>query len=394
MNSFKKTLLLILLLPLGCANANQKKAEEGEPVANPLIQKPYYINLPNGSSEGNLKLSDFSDRIEYIPLQTKKESLVRGIAYLQMNDSVIGISDMQKVLLFKRDGTFIRAIGRRGKGPQEYGGIYNFYFKADTIYIITVDKLLKFTMDGKFQREIKTNSLRHTTMDDKGNLVYYNEDNGELTFLNSSIKPVRKFIAIKNVTHGYWVIYDNEDKYFQPGKGKILFGSYKSDTLWDLASGKMKAEYILNLKEKLLPVNLQLGNFKGTSADFQKAAKPYAKMNMVEQYPNLFFIQKSWGTGKKTAIYLHNLNDHTTRKFDPAYLKDDIIGKIKIRPKLELSTENDIITYLRADELVSAIDSLSKQKVINEPKHNLWKSKMSKVKFDDNPILVIIKPRK
>ena len=394
MNSIKKTLLLILILSLGCANANQNKTVEATPADNPPIQKPFHINLPSGSGEGYLKLSDFSDHMEYIPLETKKESLVRGVACLQMNDSVIGVSDMQKVLLFKKNGKFIRTIGRRGKGPQEYGGIYNFYFKADTIYIITVNKVLKFTMDGKFQREIKTNSLSHTTMDDKGNLIYYNEDNGELTYFNPSIKPARKFIAIKNVTNGYWVLYDSEDKYFQPAKGKTLFTSYKSDTIWDLSSGKMKAEYILNLKEKLLPTNLHLGNFKGTFVDFQKAAKPYMKMNMIEQYSNLFLIQKSWGTGKKSAIYLHNLNDHTTRKFDPAYLKDDIIGKIKIRPKLELSTENDIITYLRADELVSAIDSLNKQKVINEPKHNLWKSKVSNVKFDDNPILVIIKPRK
>jgi len=86
MNSSKKILLLILLLSMGCANTNQKKIVDGTPAANPPIQKPYHINLPNGSSEGNLRLSDFSNHVEYIPLETKKESLFRGVAYFEMYD--------------------------------------------------------------------------------------------------------------------------------------------------------------------------------------------------------------------------------------------------------------------------------------------------------------------
>lgn len=392
----KSAIVAALFLSFLSCGGQKKENENKETVTNNVkdkIELPYHINLPN-KGQGELKVSFFADNVVYVLLETTKNSLLRRVLQVQMNDSMIGVADIRKLLLFRSDGTFVRQISQKGNGPQEYQAICDFHFKSDTIYILAPGKVLKYTLDGKFQWHKKIETLDNTTMDGSGSLIYYNENNGEITYFNATLKPTSKFEAVKNVTHGYWVLYDPADNYFHPRKGKMLFSSYKSDTIWNLAGKKMEAEYILNLKDKLLPPKLQLGNFKGSFADFQKAAQPYLKMNLIEQSNYLFLIQKSWGTGEKSAIYHHNFTDHTTRKFDLTNLEDDIVGKIKMGTNLELSTENDVITFVRADELVDALDGLNKQKAINEPKHNTWKTKMSKVKFDDNPILVMIKPRK
>ena len=82
----------------------------------------------------NVKLSDlgFVD-IEYIPLETKEQSLISDIDLVFFNDYSINkiipgdgyiiIKNGKRVLKFIEDGSFIASIGKIGRGPDEINQI-------------------------------------------------------------------------------------------------------------------------------------------------------------------------------------------------------------------------------------------------------------------------------
>jgi hypothetical protein len=93
-----------------------------------------------------------------------------------MNDSVIGVSDSKNLFLLKKDGKFIRTIGRRGKGPGEHLYINDVFFNKDTIYIANHRKIIKYAFSGKLLDEIVVNFHSiHFSTTPLGNLACYNE---------------------------------------------------------------------------------------------------------------------------------------------------------------------------------------------------------------------------
>ena len=117
------------------------------------IQKnpTYHVNLPIKST-GNCKASCFATSVTYVPLETKTNCLVGMISKIDLNESVIAISDSKKILLFNWQGKFLRQIGRTGKGPGEYILVMDFLLKGNDIYITSTGKtaIIKYSIDGKF----------------------------------------------------------------------------------------------------------------------------------------------------------------------------------------------------------------------------------------------------
>lgn len=107
----------------------------------------------------------------------------------------------------------------------------------------------------------------------------------------------------------------------------------------------------------------------------------------------MFILQKSWGTGKVNTIYVHNFKKNTTKAFNPDYIYDDLIGKISLQASLSFSTDEAIVTAIKAHELVESLKGVDQGESQNDAKHQSWKNRMLKVKYDDNPILVLIKPK-
>jgi len=104
------------------------------------------------------KLSEFSDDIDYIPLETNDSTLLKSISHLIITDSMLIISDYYYCITFDVNGEYICSYGSKGHGPGQFElSINNISFDnySGKIYLsCKPDKLIEFALNGTFLREI------------------------------------------------------------------------------------------------------------------------------------------------------------------------------------------------------------------------------------------------
>lgn len=157
-NFMKKDILSLIIVLLIVSCSSDKKANTRNNIKASLGNSRN-LHLPE-SGEDTLKVSYFADTVLYVPLEASRESFLGVILQVWINDSLILVSSWKEGLfLFRKDGKFIRKIGKKGKGPGEYLGIFHFDVLRDTIYISSTGKrgFLRYTFDGIFCDNIDLN---------------------------------------------------------------------------------------------------------------------------------------------------------------------------------------------------------------------------------------------
>ena len=108
-----------------------------------------------------LNLSEFADSIEIIPLETKDDCLIGWIPRIIATSdryylsSAIGYKH-RKLLVFDKQGKFIRQIGKEGHGPQEYIEMKDFTVFNDSVIKITeVYNMISYDTEGNFISKVK-----------------------------------------------------------------------------------------------------------------------------------------------------------------------------------------------------------------------------------------------
>ena len=387
------TMAFISLIGCGTVTKENNK-KQATAVIESKSKAPREIILPE-KEEGILKTSMIASEIQFIPLETNSKSIIGRGVRVKMNDSLIIISDREKILLFSKEGKFIRQIGKRGNGPGEYPMVFNFEFKNDTIYLPPVGKrsIIKYTLDGKFQKEIKVyKEIIDFSITPNGHIAEYYQTTGELTLFGPSMKPIRVFKP-GNLTRlpGSYTIGDTFDTYFQKNGNKLLFTNYFCDTVWNISNGQLKADYIFNLKDKLLPYNILQDCYQSQDFDkFMKRAAKFHKINLLEGKNQLFIFQKTWVDNDLNAIYTHDFATEVTKKYTGQFIYDDMLSGMNLRIKSKNQcSEKVLISFVNPIKLV---EELEEADLKDKPKaYGAWKEQMSKVKFDDNPVLAIIK---
>ena len=106
-------------------------------------------------------MSEVADSIQYIPLETTPACLVGQIDLLIPLDTALVVVDKEiarSVYLFGRDGHFLRQIGQRGEGPQEYASIEDVAIDRERGQVVILDsgseRLLVYGLDGTFVQSV------------------------------------------------------------------------------------------------------------------------------------------------------------------------------------------------------------------------------------------------
>lgn len=77
-------------------------------------------------------LSELSDSVQCIPLETNDFSLLDNRAYLLYADEqYIFIKSKDLIYRFKADGHFLNKIGQRGSGPGEYNMVHSISIDSE-----------------------------------------------------------------------------------------------------------------------------------------------------------------------------------------------------------------------------------------------------------------------
>ena len=116
----------------------------------------------------NLLLSDLSDSLQCIPLETNDSSLLGKRCFvLYADEQNIFVKSDYTVYRFNSDGRFLNKIGQHGNAPGEYNVAYSISVDQESqylLYYVGQKKVQFWGYDGLFQKEIQLRSEGEITV--------------------------------------------------------------------------------------------------------------------------------------------------------------------------------------------------------------------------------------
>jgi len=121
-----------------------------------MVEKRAYLNM-----------SEVISRIEYVPLETSSLCLIGEVFHASISENYILVFSNSNLFLFSREGRFIRSIGQRGGGPEDYRyDLYNVHVdeKTDMVYLMGSNDVYAYHISGKFVKKLDLLELRKTNV--------------------------------------------------------------------------------------------------------------------------------------------------------------------------------------------------------------------------------------
>ena len=223
-----------------------------------------------------VNLSQFSDNIRYVPLETGPDIYFQGLWDCLFSDSLILARDINKCILFNNDGRFKSRIGTNGRGPGEYYNLQCADFGADSnIFIQGNMNLYEYRLDGSFVKQYNNIfRLNKNTYNDLSKWIVLRDSLFFGHVANSSGQAEDKTVIINE--HGEikyhfknYILLDRKRPvigfhesfaHIIKFNGSLFYKEMFNDTLFVLDDkNKMIPKYTFNLGEYKIPTYIRLG---------------------------------------------------------------------------------------------------------------------------------------
>jgi len=363
------------------------------------------VQSPTGPEIKNL--SEIATDIQYIPLETTPDALMKFVNYLKTANDKFYINTVLELLCFDKSGRFLYKLDQQGRGPNEYIYLsdYDIRPEKNQIIVLTRDKLFFYNeTDTGFillkHLNLKTQPRYCDFLPGQDNiLLSFTASTGENKYQCVCISPegdtlfkrpnFYKFTRNSKVQMGF-----SSDNIINKNDGIIRIKGFLSDTMFTISRDHEFIPYmILNTGGKSLTTNF-LANVP--MPDMNSGTSPVAgflQISEVLEVERYLFYKYSYQKSVNWVAY--DKNNGQSHPFDgKSLLKDDISGGLNIEPKFVC---NGMI-YSWTDAL-SFKNHMSGVEFRNaEVKNPNRKSELEKlaesVKEDDNHLLIVITPKK
>lgn len=392
---FSLLIWILTLAQVACTSNKNAEADKNTGTFNDTSGIEILRFPENG--EDTLRASSFADTVIYVSLETNPQTFLKRFRHVWVDGSIILISDVHKLLMFSRDGKFIRQIGKKGKGPGEHQLIFNFDVYQDTVFLSSSGKrsLLKYTLDGIFCEEIpfKGQPVFFSRTDD-GKFTWYQSQEGKIYIHNNDLNEADTIMVEYGVTVGRYkyVHLERFMTYFQKTSSGLLFNNYMNDTVWKIGNEKKEPAFILKMRDKLLPRDKQIEFSEGDFKRWEKMAKSYQMVQLMPFSTQMFIFQKHYYEEKYSAIYIQNMATKKMIKSKTPYIFEDVQGQQKLSNFIFTSSPDLLVAVIEPFELQE--DLKTNKENIKEKASTLWFNQMKTVDKNNNPILVLIKIKK
>ncbi len=239
-------------------------------------------------------LSDLTDSIRYIKLETTPECLIGKIGTIKIIGDKIIIHDKTTNLLyaFSVEGKYLNKIGSIGKGPGEYtnlrAGFVMDYFES-TLYVINGSRkvLIEYDLDGNLVREIPTKFYVSKLAITKEHLVCYTSSVHTIAYdstifhvLNRSGEVVSKAhevdIEPNLVEHSSFLFNRN---------GRLFYWERPWHEIYSYYNGSIRVEYHIDYGKHGMPKSVY-SNYE----TFPNETKNYILIDMITIYDSMLYI--------------------------------------------------------------------------------------------------------
>lgn len=355
MNHMNKWIVLLCGTLAGCQMTPTKNADD-------TVCRTIDISATLDREPEPVRLSEWAKSVRFVPLETNDSILLTAnLAQIILHDDHLIIFDGKNVYLFNMEGRFIRKIGNRGEGPEDYLSGGNIRADRDGIHIIDNSKWIKtYGWDGKWKQTShipENKNIREVLhLSDGRNLGYVQNISGK--------EPTRMYIfrdstVLDSVAYNRryepgeitMVFYDECFTYSTPKADFVkemfndtIFRITDRNTLqpkWVIDAGKYKmpdgARYSLKDPRASLfkdRVNIQvLGEYNETL---------YFAPSLNGKTHNLYFDPKTGETYSVAPSYPQNEFAFAEGKtFVPAFISDD--NRYLIGYEAQENDENPVI---------------------------------------------------
>lgn len=307
----------------------------------------------NTSQNFSLPLSEIATGIKAVNLELTDESLIniKFVRRVYANEKYIVVNDYDKIMLFNKDGKFLRRIGTKGQGPGEFVNIYcvTVDFEKELLFVGCSGKLICYDFDSCLINE-NTSDFRDgvkymNCVKDELILIkeYSQESDGENTFnrfvafkLNGDMHvldsiEIRKVYNAKRFTYNLFEDYVTFDEnntylYFSEINAERLI----RDTLYCFDNNQLVPHLKLSFKDGI-------------------ASDGWRSIYLFNIYKSSRFVFSVYSDREMKIPYCFCYDLETNKEYNMKEgYTDDIhdVGKVVIRP---LSPNLDKFYYLHTN---------------------------------------------
>lgn len=351
--AYNKIMLLVCCIIVTSCNFDKKLSSEMvrnlNPTKEPLQESPVYKH------------------VEIIKLETSPSSFISHINRIEMNDSIIFVSEFDKLYAFTREGKFISQISKKGEGPQEYLVLSSFYVNNEKRQVTIVDNVknvfINFDYKGKY---VSTSSIppgafksSHYTLMTKGNyLLSHNmmdmNDTEAYSLFDMDTQNVKQYFSYQPITVGNYKDPFSWNPMARDG-GDIDLIMPLCDTIYtySTASSSFEVKYVIEIPQKMIPKEKirkntpsflgdifklsEKGFFKGFTGIFETDTKVLLECSFLEY----FLFDKSSRAGHYYSS-ISSKNDTVLPFFPTIYAyKNVFVGCAQPGKLLELENLHD-----------------------------------------------------
>ncbi len=225
-------------------------------------QPPYVIDIAgNLKNHRVFKLSEIAEDVSYIRLETRPDVLV-GYGSIKLAGKFIIVGTYRKpIMLFTREGKYVRSIGFIGKGPGEYKNpsINQIDPVKEELFVLGSgnDRIFKYSFSGKLLQDIPLPQLCTD---------FYRFDNGNLLLATGRnykadgfypfvlLDPKGKLIK-ENQSHevpvGKYIAYGVRPNFDAASNGSVIVNNFGRDVIWQISPAGETRPYATLLLGKL-----------------------------------------------------------------------------------------------------------------------------------------------
>jgi hypothetical protein len=318
---------ILLLISLSSCNGKNDKPE-----GQSLLKPPYHLEWESiiETNKEIKNLSEIAKNISYIKLSTPKDSPLGQIIQIHNTDNYIFIVDKNGIKMFSKDGSYLRNIGTKGRGPEEYQSLLSILPDEDNNIVIITDannrRLYFYRFSGEFIKRINlecspylitrltkgvfcisvvpepqentTKALFYIVVNLSGDILQEYWSSEKLTtYLTYNISSISKidpcrFGSLVTPAHGDTTYLLKSDLVREPF---IIcdYGKYKlPENLWDsIYSRKGVQDYIYNSYIRLFGKNILAqytfnNKFRGVWCDTQSGSIRKIELKLTDDLDN------------------------------------------------------------------------------------------------------------